>query len=69
MGARPGPSPYSWVDVNNRRAFERATDFLLDLGHRRIALVNGLEFMDFAIRRRMGLRRGADRAGFTPTRR
>jgi LacI family transcriptional regulator len=46
--------PYSWLDVNNRRAFQRATEFLLDLGHRRIALVNGLEFMDFAIRRRTG---------------
>ena len=46
--------PYSWLDVNNRRAFARATEFLLDLGHRRIALVNGLEFMDFAIRRRAG---------------
>jgi LacI family transcriptional regulator len=40
--------------VNNRRAFQRATEFLLDLGHTRIALVNGLEFMDFAIRRRTG---------------
>lgn len=49
--AAPG---YSWVDVNNRRAFQRAAEFLLDLGHRRIALVNGLEFMDFAIRRRAG---------------
>jgi LacI family transcriptional regulator len=47
-------APYSWVDVNNTRAFQRATEFLLDLGHRRIALVNGLEFMDFAIRRRHG---------------
>jgi LacI family transcriptional regulator len=46
--------PYSWVDVNNRRAFQRATEFLLDLGHRRIGLVNGLEHMDFAIRRRTG---------------
>lgn len=46
--------PYPWVDVNNRRAFQRATEFLLDLGHRRIALVNGLEFMDFAVRRRTG---------------
>jgi LacI family transcriptional regulator len=45
---------YSWVDVNNTRAFRRATDFLLDLGHRRIGFVNGLEFMDFAIRRRHG---------------
>ncbi|MDH3263958.1 MAG: substrate-binding domain-containing protein, partial [Paracoccaceae bacterium] len=46
--------PYSWLDVNNRSAFSRATEFLLDLGHRRIALVNGLEDMDFAVRRRAG---------------
>jgi LacI family transcriptional regulator len=46
--------PYSWLDVNNRRAFYRATEFLIDLGHRRIALVNGLEYMDFALRRRQG---------------
>ena len=45
---------YNWVDVNNRRAFQRATEFLLDLGHRRIALVNGPEHMDFAVRRRTG---------------
>jgi LacI family transcriptional regulator len=45
---------YSWVDVNNRRAFLRATEFLLDLGHLRIGLVNGREDMDFAIRRRTG---------------
>ncbi|PIV74619.1 MAG: LacI family transcriptional regulator, partial [Rhodobacteraceae bacterium CG17_big_fil_post_rev_8_21_14_2_50_65_11] len=38
-------SAYSWVDVNNRRAFGRATQLLLDLGHRRIALINGLEVM------------------------
>ena len=46
--------PYSWLDVNNRRAFRRATDFLYDLGHRRIGLINGLEVMDFAMRRRGG---------------
>jgi LacI family transcriptional regulator len=46
--------PYSWVDVNNRRAFARATDYLIGLGHRRIALINGVETMDFAIRRREG---------------
>lgn len=45
---------YSWLDVNNRRAIQQATDYLADLGHRRIALVNGLEHMDFAIRRRRG---------------
>lgn len=46
--------PYTWLDVNNRSAFLRATDFLYDLGHRRIALINGMEFMDFAHRRREG---------------
>lgn len=46
--------PYEWLDVNNKHAFERATQFLIDLGHRRIALINGLEIMDFAHRRRIG---------------
>ena len=46
--------PYAWVDMNNTHAFRRATDLLLDLGHRRIALVNGLADMDFAIRRQAG---------------
>jgi LacI family transcriptional regulator len=45
---------YSWLDVNNRRSFKRATEFLTDLGHRRIALLNGLEDMNFASRRKRG---------------
>ena len=45
---------YSWLDVNNRSSFKRATNFLLDLGHERIALLNGIEEMDFAYRRRLG---------------
>ena len=45
---------YDWVDVNNLRAFRRATEFLIDLGHRRIALINGLVAMDFAERRQDG---------------
>jgi len=48
---------YNWLDVNNRRAFERATGLLLDLGHRRIALLNGLATMDFAHRRNDGYKR------------
>jgi LacI family transcriptional regulator len=57
---------YSWLDVNNRRAFLRATEFLLDLGHKRIGLVNGLEFMDFAIRRRNGYLEALAARGMTP---
>ena len=44
--------PYAWMDVNNRRAIEIATKHLIDLGHRRIGLINGQEKMDFALRRR-----------------
>lgn len=57
--------PYSWVDVNNTRAFERATGFLLDLGHRRIALINGIETMDFALRRRRGFERALATRGIS----
>jgi len=56
---------YSWVDMNNTRAFERATQFLLDLGHRRIGLLNGLETMDFAAKRRIGYRTALEQAGVT----
>ncbi|MEO1733644.1 MAG: substrate-binding domain-containing protein [Pseudomonadota bacterium] len=59
-------APYSWVDVNNKRSFLRATDFLLDLGHRRIALVNGLEEMDFADRRRQGYCEALSARGIAP---
>ena len=45
---------HDWLDVNNRSSFKRATEFLIDLGHRRIGLLNGLEDMDFAYRRRLG---------------
>lgn len=54
---------YAWLDVNNKRAIERATEFLTDLGHRRIALINGLERMDFALRRRRGYESGLKAAG------
>jgi len=56
----------SWIDMNNRRAFQRATDRLLDLGHTRIALLNGLEHMDFAARRRQGFEDALAARGLTP---
>jgi len=59
-------APYSWLDVNNQRAFKRAAEFLLDLGHRRIALINGLEMMDFALRRRAGYEQALAGRGIAP---
>ncbi|MEM1064099.1 MAG: LacI family DNA-binding transcriptional regulator [Pseudomonadota bacterium] len=56
---------YCWVDVNNRGAFRRATEFLVDLGHRRIGLINGLEQLDFAMRRRDGYLAGLSARGLS----
>lgn len=46
--------PYNWVDMNNRSAFKKATQLLVDLGHRDIALINGEETLNFAWLRRCG---------------
>ncbi|MGJ8588816.1 MAG: substrate-binding domain-containing protein [Yoonia sp.] len=59
-------TPYAWLDMNNQSAFKRAADFLFDLGHRRIGLVNGLEFMDFAHRRRNGYIASLSENGVAP---
>ena len=55
--------PYSYLDVNNRRAFYEATQHLTSLGHRRIALINGQEQLDFAIRRRQGYENAMEDVG------
>lgn len=57
---------YSWLDINNQRSFRRATQFLIDFGHRRIALVNGIEEMDFANRRRNGYLEALAQADIAP---
>ncbi len=59
-------SDYSWIDINNRQAFEHATNFLLDLGHRRIALINGLETLWFADERRRGYEHALHNRGIRP---
>jgi LacI family transcriptional regulator len=57
---------YCWLDVDNRSAFEKLTSYLIDLGHRRIALVNGLESMNFASRRRAGFEAAMTHHGLEP---
>ena len=57
--------PYTWLDVNNRSAFGAITRHLLSLGHRRIALLNGRETFDFALRRHQGYRLALEQAGVT----
>jgi len=45
---------YNWIDMNNRRAFKQATQLLIDLGHKKIALINGQETLSFAWLRKRG---------------
>lgn len=47
-------TPVAWLDIDNTSALERATGHLLDLGHRRIALLNGLKGRTFAEHRELG---------------
>lgn len=46
--------PVPWLDIDNTGALERATSHLLDLGHRRIALLNGVKGRTFAEHRELG---------------
>jgi LacI family transcriptional regulator len=48
--------PVAWLDIDNAGAHERATSHLLDLGHRRIALLNGVRGRTFADHREAGYR-------------
>lgn len=48
--------PHAWLDIDNQGAIERATSHLLDLGHRRVALLNGVKGRTFAEHRETGYR-------------
>ncbi|MCZ8179997.1 MAG: substrate-binding domain-containing protein [Rhizobium sp.] len=54
---------YPFLDVDNEGAFFDATRFLLQLGHKRIALLNGQADLDFAHRRRLGTERALAEKG------
>lgn len=59
-------STYNWLDVNNFRAFEGATKFLVDLGHKDIGFINGFESMNFSLRRRDGYLNGLEQSAINP---
>mgnify|MGYP000267595112 CR=1 FL=1 len=56
---------YPYLDVDNEGAFYTAAKLLLQLGHKRIALLNGMERFTFAIRRKNGLERALREAGLS----
>jgi LacI family transcriptional regulator len=49
---------YSWLDFDSEKAFVEAVQYLIGLGHRRIAHLGGDMAMDFAHRRRQGYLKG-----------
>jgi LacI family transcriptional regulator len=57
------PEDYPFLDVDNEAAFFDAAKLLLQLGHRRFALLNGNGYHDFAIRRCLGMRRALAERG------
>jgi LacI family transcriptional regulator len=56
----------SYADIDNEDIACRATLSLLELGHRRIALINGPEFMTYSDDLRNGYRRALDRFNMPP---
>jgi LacI family transcriptional regulator len=55
-GRTVSKAPHAWLDIDNEGAFRHATKHLIDLGHRRIGLVNGLTRLTYAAHRESGYR-------------
>jgi LacI family transcriptional regulator len=56
-------APHAWVDTDSEGAFELATSTLIELGHQRIALINGMAHMTFASLYEQGFRKALKAAG------
>ncbi len=56
----------AWLDIDNEGAFQHATNHLLDLGHRQIALINGLPGFTYTDHRERGYRAAMHARGLTP---
>lgn len=55
-GRTTSAQPHAWMDIDNGAAFQHATRHLLDLGHKRIGLINGDPRFTFARHREQGYR-------------
>lgn len=64
-GRTRSKTPYAHLDIDNRGAFRSATRLLTDLGHRRIALINGEPRFNFATDRELGYRDALAVAGLS----
>ena len=57
--------PYAFFDIDNDAAFAGATQLLADLGHKRIALMNGPDDLAFVAQREAAFRRVLKQRGIT----
>jgi LacI family transcriptional regulator len=64
-GRTESNAPHAWLDTDNEEAFFQATRRLIALGHRRLALINGPDFMTYAGLRKRGFLRACLDAGIT----
>jgi LacI family transcriptional regulator len=62
-GRTQSAEPYGFLDIDNEGAFFSAAKLLADLGHRRVALLNGETHFNFAADRERGFRRALDERG------
>ena len=61
----PGPA-YAHLDVDNEHSMHTLTRRMVEAGHRRIGLVNGMETMTFALARRRGYEAALREAAIAP---
>lgn len=55
--------PHAWLDIDNEGAVRRATSHLIDLGHSRIAMINGRPGATYALHRDKGYREALQSRG------
>lgn len=64
-GRTQSDAPYPHLDIDNEGAFHAAARLLVDMGHRRVALLNGERKFNFASDRERGFRRALATKGLT----
>jgi LacI family transcriptional regulator len=65
-GRTRSAKPYPFLDIDNEGAFHHATKLLLELGHRRIALINCFPSFNFARDRETGYCKALEQHGVAP---